>query len=537
MAALAAAGFAGGASAQVTRVSAQITEGALSGFSTGDGVNRFFGIPYAQPPVGNLRWRAPQPAMPWGGVRDASRFGSSCPQDADMFGPASVNEDCLSVNVYAPAAPSAQWRPVLVWIHGGGFWTGAGSYYDASVLAARTNAVVVTLNYRLGVFGFLTTSGLRGENRALNFGLQDQYAALRWVQRNIAAFGGDAGRVTIAGQSAGGISGCLGLISPQAAGLFHRAILHSAPCIMATTPLLDAMSRGDGTGRKAGCAPGWGQMACLRSKSTAELLAAARLQTPVETISNAQWPATVDDVTVPGPVLNTLWRGRFQKVPVMLGTTLDEGRGMAGWGFHGVYKRGVTRDEYETAMAAFGGQIAASLVTTTYSPLVYGSVSRAAAQALTDVAIACGTASTAGFIADATPTYLFEFADRGAPQFFYDSLMPEGWGAYHMGELLYLFQRPVSGLQFPGLSASQRALSEQWLGYWRNFIATGNPNDYSSGGASGLPYWPRYRPVSTAVQTLKPGRIETQVLGEYKRDHQCALWSTTFDLGATLGQF
>lgn len=513
---------------------AQTTDGRISGVDANDGVNRFFGIPYAKPPVGALRWKAPQPPAAWAGTRNASRFGSSCPQDADMFGPASANEDCLTLNVYAPATPSAATRPVLVYIHGGGFLSGAGSYYDASVLAQKTDSVVVTINYRLGVLGFLTTTGMRGESRAVNFGLQDQYAALRWVQRNASAFGGDASRVTIAGQSAGAISGCLALVSPKAAGLFHRVIMHSGPCVLATQPLDVALTKGDAVATKAGCAKGSGQMACLRGKSVAALLAATRAQTPAEAISNASLLATIDGEVVTGAVLSSMVRGQFHRVPILLGTTQDEGRGLIGWGFHGPFKRDVTQAEYEGAMKSMGGELAATLVTTTYSAALYGSVGRAAAKALTDVAMACSAVSTARAVGESVPTYAFEFGDRRAPQFFQDPYFAEGWGAYHMGDLLYIFQKPVSGLQFPALDASQRALSEQMVGYWRNFIHAGSPND---GPFTGLPYWPRHLPVGTAVQSLKTTGISPMLLGEYALDHQCLLWSTTYDLGALTGQY
>jgi para-nitrobenzyl esterase len=512
-----------------------IADGALAGVSTGDGVSRYLGIPYAKPPVGELRWKAPQAPQPWQGQRDATHFGSACPQAADMFGPASVNEDCLTLNVYAPEAASAKPRPVLVYIHGGGFWSGSGASYDASVLARKTDAVVVTINYRLGVFGFLTTSGLIAEDKAVNFGLQDQYAALAWVQRHIAAFGGDAKSVTLAGQSAGGGAGCLAMASPKAAGLFHRVIMHSAPCTMASTPLAKAKAKGNSIAAKVACAEGPQQMACLRSKSVPELMAAAQIATPTQALSDSFWPATVDGEVLPTAVLNALMRGQFNKVPVMLGTTQDEGKGLIGWGFHGVFGRDVTQAEYEGAMKNFAGDLAGGLVTSAYPASKYGSVGHAVAQALTDVALACPNHNAANALSTKVPTYAFEFADRQAPQFFQDPFMPEGWGAYHAGDLLYMFQTPVSGLAFPGLSASQLALSDQMLAYWRNFMATGNPNEGSADKAA--PNWPRYGKGGTAVQSLKPEGITTLTDGQYQKAHKCALWSSYYSLGAFFGMY
>ncbi len=515
----------------------QTASGTLMGTAGSDGVQRFLGVPYAKPPLGELRWRAPQPIAPWTGTRDATRFGSSCPQAADMFGPASVNEDCLTLNVYAPDTPSATPRPVLVYIHGGGFWSGAGAYYDGSVLARQIDAVVVTINYRLGVFGFLSTSGVRTENKALNFGLQDQFAALGWVKRHIGAFGGDASRVTISGQSAGGGAACLALISPRAADLFHGAIMHSAPCTMATTPLNKALGKGDAMAAKAGCPTGPGQMACLRSKPVAELLAAAQITVPSKALSESFWPATIDGETVPSAVMAALTRGQFHKVPVMLGTTQDEGKGLIGWGFHGIFGRSVTQDEYNAAMKDFAGELTGGIVTAFYPASKYGSVDLALGQALTDVALACPNHTAANALAPLVPTFAFEFADTQAPQFFDDPLSPDGWGAYHMGELLYVFGKPVSGLRYPGLNAAQQGLSAQMQSYWRQFVATGNPNGVG-GKANGVaPHWPRYTRTHTALQSLKPGAIVTQTQGEYQKAHQCGVWSSFYSLGAFFGMY
>jgi para-nitrobenzyl esterase len=524
-----------GASA-LAHPTATITEGALSGLSD-DGVARFLGIPYAQPPMGPNRWKAPQAPQAWPGVRNAVQFGSTCPQGTTLFGPATANEDCLTLNVYAPESASATPRPVLFYIHGGGFWDGSGSYYDASVLARKTDAIVVTINYRLGVFGFLTTPALTAENKAVNFGLQDQYFAMNWVKRNIAAFGGDPGRVTIAGQSAGGAAGCLALTSPKATGLFHRVIMHSATCAMATAPMSKAVAKGKAIAAKVGCAEGAEQMACLRAKSTQALLAAAAPVTAQDLLSEAMWPATVDGEVIESPVLSALAKGQFHKVPVMLGTTQDEGRGFIGWGFHGGVGRDVTQAEYEGVMKSFAGDLGGSIVTAFYPASKYGSVGRAMAAALTDVAVACPNHNVSNSLSGHVQTYAFEFADKNAPQFFPDPFMPEGWGAYHMGELLYVFQKPVSGLQFPGLNASQLALSEQMLSYWRHFIATGNPNNANGANSLTAPNWPRYGKGGTAVQSLKPEGTVTLSEGQYQNAHKCLLWSSYYGLGTLFGMY
>ncbi|GAA1208170.1 hypothetical protein GCM10009578_058170 [Streptomyces rhizosphaericus] len=194
-------------------------KGVVAG-AAADGVARYLGIPYAAPPVGGLRWQPPAPAAPWPGVRPADHHGARCVQTAT--GGPGTSEDCLYLNVHAPEQRTDRPLPVLFWIHGGGFMSGGGDLYDGSLLARTNDIVVVTINYRLGVFGFLDLPGL-SERGAGNYGLLDQQAALRWTQRNIAAFGGDPGRVTIAGESAGGQSVCALLASPPARGATSTA--------------------------------------------------------------------------------------------------------------------------------------------------------------------------------------------------------------------------------------------------------------------------------------------------------------------------
>ena len=204
----------------------------------------FAGIPYAAPPVGPLRWQPTRNrAAPWPGVRDATGFGPRCMQDlgGDLELGRQTDEDCLSLNVWTPRADSQQPRPVMVWIHGGAFINGSGGIYDARRLAARGDIVVVTINYRLGALGFLAHPALGAPGQVGNYGLADQQAALRWVRDNIAAFGGDPGKVTIAGESAGGMSVCDHLVAPGSRGLFRAAIIQSGPC-QAQVALPDAQN-------------------------------------------------------------------------------------------------------------------------------------------------------------------------------------------------------------------------------------------------------------------------------------------------------
>ncbi len=230
-------------------------DGAVRGTVAG-GTDEFLGIPYAAPPVGPLRWRPPQPADRWHGVRDATTFAPHCPQQASPFGVASVSEDCLYLNVFAPAGgrPGGG-RPVMVWIHGGALVTGESDDYDPAKLVSN-GTVVVTINYRLGALGFLAHPALadRPGGPSGNYGLMDQQAALRWVQRNIRQFGGDPRNVTIFGESAGGLSVLSQLDSPGADGLFQRAIVQSGAYNLTQTPLATAEAAGEAFAATAGCA-------------------------------------------------------------------------------------------------------------------------------------------------------------------------------------------------------------------------------------------------------------------------------------------
>lgn len=290
-----------------------------------DGYRTFEGIPYAAPPVGRLRWAPPRHAAPWSGVRDATEPASACPQPTGEVPGGSTDEDCLHLNVTTPGgAGPARPRPVIVWLHGGGFTTGAGSSYDAHRMATRGDVVVVTVDYRLGALGFLAHSGLPGSG---TFGLADQQAALRWVRAEIGAFGGDVYNVTLAGESAGGYSVCAQLASPSAAGLFDRAIIESGPCTgrpdrpfaPSSVPLSTARAAGADLASKVGCGSAHDVLSCLRRVQVSRLLAAQETD---------QHPAHTTPL-LPGDPAAAITAGRFHHVPVLIGNNHDEGNGWA----------------------------------------------------------------------------------------------------------------------------------------------------------------------------------------------------------------
>ncbi|MEO6237324.1 MAG: carboxylesterase/lipase family protein [Vicinamibacterales bacterium] len=316
----------GTASAQVAGVDprAVTAGGAVAGMASA-GTAVFRGLPYAAAPVGDLRWQPPQPAASWAGVRPAREFGTACPQDRtasiDQGGdPGPVAEDCLFLNVWTPRADAGAKLPVMVWIHGGAFVIGAGSQpiYDGSALARR-GAVVVTLNYRLGALGFFAHPALdRGQaGGPMNFGLLDQVAALRWVQANIAAFGGDPGNVMIFGESAGAQSVLALMASPPARGLFHKAIAQSPYGLPAHTRA-KARQTGIGLAEAAGLSGAAATAAQLRAIPAEQLtvLAARKLSLAPSPI--------VGDAAVPEPLLAVFQGGREADVPLVIGNNSDE---------------------------------------------------------------------------------------------------------------------------------------------------------------------------------------------------------------------
>ncbi|ULE33883.1 carboxylesterase/lipase family protein [Mycobacterium sp. IDR2000157661] len=480
--------------------------GALRG-TTADDHRYFAGIPYAAPPVGPLRWQPPAPVAAWSGLRDASSPGARCVQDVTTeVDRRRTSEDCLFVNVWTPP-PSPQPRAVMVWIHGGGFFNGSGDLYDARRLVSQGDIVVVTINYRLGALGFLADPALgrdpRRHDAIGNYGLADQQAALRWVRDNIAAFGGDPDRVTIAGESAGGMAVCDHLVAPGSAGLFRAAIIQSAPC-QAQYDLPTAELTSTAYAAEVGCPDRADVAACLRA------LPADRFQHPLmygrfgtERLSG---PVTGTPVLPVNPVVG-IAEGRAAPVPVMIGTTADEFTFFTAL----QYLRGRQFDaaKYPELLAeAFGP--AADAVAARYPPERFGGdVAQAYSAAMTAGDFAC----VADFIADAhasAPVYSYEFNDRGAPAPEPLQAAPFPIGAAHSLELQYLFD--VGGA--PAFNTAQQRLAEQMIDYWSSFVSTAAPG----------PDWP---PVTDGRagrrMSLRPDG--NRVVTDYEQNHECAFWA------------
>ncbi len=423
-----------------------IDTGTIEGLDTA-GVMVFRGIPYAAPPVGELRWKPPQPAQPWDGVRPAQQLGRNCIQhqpysDIDPFA-AGVSEDCLFLNVWTGSLDTrAPRRPVMVWIHGGGFFAGfGGEERHNGARLAQKGAVVVTLNFRLGPFGFLAHPALASESRhhaAGNYGLLDQIAALQWVKRNIARFGGDPSRVTIFGESAGGFSVGSLIASPLAKGLFQRAILESG-----TGVGLGIASRDDAQAvalrfadslRVYGASPD--AAAHLRALNPDTLLAASLHLGPPG--APAFYPV-VDGWVLPHAVDSTLATGAANVVPVVAGTNRDEG---------------------DEGMGA---------PTRTFARLIS---------------------------ARGAPTYVYMFSRVG------DDSANRARGAYHSAEITFVFGRPHPLQPSAGSTPYDSTVAEAMSDYWVAFATSGDPNGPPTAGK--WPRWPRYNASTDALLEIGP---------------------------------
>ena len=479
-----------------------------------DGFRVFEGIPYAAAPVGPLRWQPPVAPAPWTAVRDATQPGPRCIQDTrsdpDFGRPTS--EDCLNLMVWTPdgATPGSP-KPVMVWIHGGGFLNGSSDLYNSRWLVTRGDIVVVTINYRLGALGFLAHPALAPERDQLgNYGLADQQAALRWVRDNIADFGGDPAKVTIAGESAGAISVCDHLVAPESAGLFRAAIMQSGPCqVQADLPTAERVSVDFAA--HAGCPDNASVARCLRD------LPADRLRTgpPYTRIgANVLTGPVTGTSRLPAAPQTLLNSGATARVPLLIGNTADEFTLFVAV----TYLRRKSLPSYRSLLGdTFGAE--APLVAARYPLDRYdGSVALAYAAAVTDGVFACPIAAYTTGLARrrGVPVYAYEFADRTAPAPGPMRTLPFRVGASHALELRYLFD--MGGA--PPLNAAQRTLSDQMIAYWSRFVRTGAP----SGDGGDEPSWPALNPDAPQQLSLQTGA--PVLTGDFAVRHRCDFWAT-----------
>jgi para-nitrobenzyl esterase len=468
--------------AQMQTVQQKTADGVLEGAISADGkVRTFKGVPFAAPPVGPLRWKAPQPVAEWSGVRKATEFGARCMQGniyADMiFHDSGPSEDCLYLNLWMPANPGSAKLPVMVWIFGGGFQAGATSEarQEGGILSQK-GVIVVSMNYRLGIFGFFSHPELTresGHDSSGNYGLMDQLAALQWVKKNIAAFGGDPGNVTIFGESAGSFSVSALVASPLAKGLFKRAIGESG-AYFASTPLpLKPRAETEKTDAAfAKSALGTDSLAELRAKSADEVLQASLKEKGV------RFAPIVDGHFLPEDVVSIFAAGKQSHVALLAGWNLDEQsyRSILG-------QDAPTAANLLTHLQSLYGDRAGEIARL-YGGSEEAEVKRGAQDLASDRFIGFGTWKWLEMTAKTgrVPVYRYKF-EQTLPL---ASDAPAGAQATapHASEIEFVFQ-VLSARNLPWRPDDQK-VSETMGTYWTNFAKTGDPN------GAGVPHWPVY---------------------------------------------
>ncbi|HEY1810485.1 MAG TPA: carboxylesterase family protein [Acidobacteriaceae bacterium] len=449
----------------------------------------FLGIPFAAQPVGPLRWHAPEAAPHWSGVREAAAYGPACPQAPSPWLPEMLairrmrtDEACLYVNVWTPELHPAKRLPVMVWVHGGGNVEGSGEWPPLGVPMAEQGIVVVSLNYRLGVFGFYANPALDAESARRvsgNYGHLDQIAALRWVRQNVAAFGGDPAKVTVAGESSGALDVCNLMASPVAMGLFRGAVMESGVCVDSVYPkLADVEANNARLAKDLGVASGSGGLAALRAVPADRIYAAAAKDDALD------FEPAVDGWVLPRQPAVTFVKGEQAKVPVLVGSNDSEVSIFASPMVGGHSYRPKTVAEYRTWLDKEFGPLA-NRVLAEYPAETDAEVPAAFRQMFTDYDFGFG----AWLLARDTnkvgkEAYLYHFSYVGQGPF-------AKLGAFHSEEEMFLSRHYwTSWIARP----EDAVLSQAIIGYWTNFVKTGNPN------GKGLPEWPALRPSGKAQE-------------------------------------
>lgn len=465
---------------QINTVHIEIENGLLSGIIE-EKVSVFKGIPYAAPPIGDQRWRPPQPADNWNGTYDANKFGPACmqipPPEGSFyqveFYPEPVGEDCLYLNVWTGAQSPDEQRPVMVWIHGGAFSQGSGSMPTFNGRAfAQKGVVLVTLNYRLGIFGLFAHPELTKESKyktSGNYGLLDQVAALNWIQKNILSFGGDPHNVTIFGQSSGAGNINKLLASPLTAGLFHRAILQSGSAYTfgQTTPLQQMEERGE-------------EFVKEHHIRSLEELRNWPADTLLERSRGVSFSPNIDGWLLPEETWTVFAKGRQHPVPILAGSTADEGNTFFGPQLDAEIFKNIIRQSYGDAADDFLGLYDHQTDAEARESYNKWWSHRLAWGAHTLAKIHSETAGT--------DTYLYYF--NQAPP----GRNSDRYGVFHSAEIAYVFQT-LDAVGRPWTEAD-RMLADKIAAYWVNFAFGGDPNSRD------LPDWPEYDPESRVVLEL-----------------------------------
>jgi len=490
--------------------------GPVSGFTV-QNMEAWEGIPFAAPPTGSLRWEPPQAPAKWTTTLQATQFSSDCPQLASFFGVASTSEDCLHLNVFAPAGTTAKSHlPVMVWIYGGAFIEGGADLYDPDRLVAQ-GVEVVTINYRLGPLGFLATPQLDAEpHKHINYGIMDQQAALGWVQNNIANFGGNPSNTTIFGESAGGLSVISNILSPGASGLFQHAIIESGAYDLEFPTQSAAETTGSAFATATGCGT---STSCLRSLSVSAILA----QEPAGfTAATALTTPAVDGVVIPQAPETALIEGEYNHVPMIQGSNHDEFRLFTALAFD-LSGAPLTAAEYPTATSEIleeaGLSSDAQEVLNEYPLKNFSSPDLAFSAWTTDSIFAAGAFISDEVFSLATPLFGYELNDPNAPQ----NLLPAvsfPYASCHASEIQFLFdtfnEPSIHNPTFVPLSSSEQQLAATMVKYWTNFAKSGSPN------GAGTPAWAAFSAVTGNMQRFTPPSASAY-LG-FSADHKTVFW-------------
>jgi len=499
----------------------QLPDGPIQGKTVGE-TRSFIGIPYAAPPIDALRWKPPQAVKPWSAPLDASEPGVACIQSSEaLLGGVAQTEDCLRLNVFAPATPGAEPAPVMVWLHGGGNTIGsanefiarpellggtrpAARMYDGASFRsyADREVVVVTVNYRLGALGFLSHPGLTDEQGASgNYGLMDQQAALRWVQRNIRAFGGDPDRVTLFGQAAGATDSCYQMVSEDAESLFHATVLESGTCGSVNLPELpDAETAGVVLAAQYGCdrADAAASVACLRATPAEQFArpASAGEFVPLDLEAHA----VVDGAFLTEQPRAAIAAGRFAHVPIIIGNTTREASILL------ARDRALQGEaQYLQGLVWALGSNRAATAALRYPAMAYTSANDAAIALLTDAMFVCPARRLAAAASRFEPVFLYSF-ERSVPFERFDGL-----GASQGVDLFWVWN------VWPSLSpysADEIGFSVKVRGYWTRLV----DGDVNAEGSQ--PFWQRYE-AGTEAELAIDERIETVAS---QRNLRCAFW-------------
>ena len=475
-----------------------VTGGTIEGQELADGSTIFYAIPYAAPPVGDLRWKPPQPVVPWSGVRDATRPPAPCIQHDEGWNSKDAvegKEDCLYLSVHAPKQEPIAHLPVIFWVHGGSNTAGSGYGYADSAIYQR-GVVLVALEYRLGVFGFLGSSELTAESpqhTSGNYAILDQIAALDWVKHNIAGFGGDPANVTIAGQSAGAFDVGMLLLSPPARGLFHKAVMESGTPGLALP--VRSLAKNEAIGAQLAALihvpKGADVLAALRATPATSLITAGdKLVPPDQLDPGVIWgQAIVDGWVLPRAPLEILAAGEQAHVPLLIGNNTRE-LSLGGPNAARAVIKGIFGTNASRLLAAYG-------LSGTDTPADSPVLGQVDTQLITDFIFRCPANEVATFQHDAAePVWRYQFGVAA----------PDANGIVaHSAELKYVFDAPPPRAALGVWPPVQR--------YWTNFAKTGNPN------GAGLPNWPEMGKQANYIEFTPHGPR----VGKHLREAICKL--------------